>query len=577
MLLDPALRREWLSWAKERSIASIFVAPHASNVPLLGGGWGSAREAAFCEFIRQAAAQGLAVHVSPPVSEGDIDFIQKCSSAAKTDDAAVPSGDATEARTTAPIAVLNSSRLPASLAADRTVLGAGYKPWAVRLGNGDVLVVSFTGGDIENPKTHKKVKFEYAMFWRSQDGGGSWTAQPRPDLPGREFSASVLSDGTLLLPNVLPKNYLNSRNASDMNHVTSSRLFRSTDQGFTFELLPRFDACAGTPHGKGAPCPEQTGSDWTAVELPPTAMSSPGSVRLAIGVCSSAESRLGRPGSPPSTVSLLHSTDSGRTWLDKKQPVDTKLWSDDDGFFDQSATIRLRSGRWLHAIRADTGPGKFSKADDCFDGMQLWSSDDEGRSFACETAPPCDPQAGRTPRCMHNHTQCVGKGLRTFGAIGEMYPRFTELADGRILLTYTVRCGATVFAPGQPKLCNGTVDGHGIGMRALLSSDAEGLEWDFATDRIVLREQEALPAMLEPSGGGFGTTVELPGPAGVSSLLSVGSFKGWNASCDAACRKECAGSEAHMEKPQCIVDAVEVIRWSLPTTETLNPEAGVQR
>jgi hypothetical protein len=165
---------------------------------------------------------------------------------------------------------------------------------------------------------------------------------------------------------------------------------------------------------------------------------------------------------------------------------------------------------------------------------------------------------------MHNHTQCVGQGLRIFGAIGEMYPRFTALADGRVLLTFTVRCGATVEAPGHPKRCNGTVDGHGIGMRALLSSDAEGLHWDFATDRIVLREQEALPPMLEPSGGGFGTTVELSGPAGVYALLSVGSFKGWNTSCNAACRKECAASEAHMEKLQCILDTVEVIRWTLP-------------
>ena len=40
-------------------------------------------------------------------------------------------------------------------------------------------------------------------------------------------------------------------------------------------------------------------------------------------------------------MSLLHSTDSGRTWLDKKQPVDTKLWSDDDGFFDRSDAIVL--------------------------------------------------------------------------------------------------------------------------------------------------------------------------------------------------------------------------------------------
>jgi hypothetical protein len=85
VLLDPALREEWLSFAKARSISSIFVAPHATNVPLIGGGWGGAREAAFCEFLTQAAAQGLAIQLAASSStiEGDIEFIRNCSSASR--------------------------------------------------------------------------------------------------------------------------------------------------------------------------------------------------------------------------------------------------------------------------------------------------------------------------------------------------------------------------------------------------------------------------------------------------------------------------------------------------------------
>jgi hypothetical protein len=81
VLLDPDLRREWLDWAKSRSISEIYIAPHATNIPLLGGGWGGARETAFCDFLRQAATQGLGVMISGDCATkpSDIEFIQKCS------------------------------------------------------------------------------------------------------------------------------------------------------------------------------------------------------------------------------------------------------------------------------------------------------------------------------------------------------------------------------------------------------------------------------------------------------------------------------------------------------------------
>lgn len=93
-----------------RNAPSIFVAPHASNVPLIGGGWGGAREAAFCEFLTQAAAQGLAVQLaaSSTTTGGDIEFIRKCASGTtgvpanitllKSDDNAAESDDGADDR-----------------------------------------------------------------------------------------------------------------------------------------------------------------------------------------------------------------------------------------------------------------------------------------------------------------------------------------------------------------------------------------------------------------------------------------------------------------------------------------------
>ena len=138
----------------------------------------------------------------------------------------------------------------------------------------------------------------------------------------------------------------------------------------------------------------------------------------------------------------------------------------------------------------------------------------------------------------HFHPQC--KGRPSFGTVAEMYPRILELRDGRLLLTFTVRCGVDVLPPhlGKPSMCpsgsgprkiakkglcyydcNHTADGHGLGLRAVLSTD-KGLSWDFENDRLVIGEQQPLTSP-QPSGGGFGNTVEMAD----GHLLSVFSYK----------------------------------------------------
>ena len=52
-----------------------------------------------------------------------------------------------------------------------------------------------------------------------------------------------------------------------------------------------------------------------------------------------------------------------------------------------------------------------------------------------------------------------------------MYPNLLELADGRLLLTFTVRCGRKLVAPvGGMYWCNETLDAHGLGLRGVLST-----------------------------------------------------------------------------------------------------------
>ena len=123
----------------------------------------------------------------------------------------------------------------------------------------------------------------------------------------------------------------------------------------------------------------------------------------------------------------------------------------------------------------------------------------------------------------HPHPQC--KGLPDFGTVAEMYPNLLELSDvschdiagiwvaffsrcqrhrcgqGRLLLTFTVRCGRELVAPQDGRYwCNGTLDGHGLGLRAVLSTD-RGQSWSFEHDRLVLLEQPFFPSP-QPSGGG---------------------------------------------------------------------------
>eukprot|EP01052_Picozoa_sp_SAG31_P000844 SAG31_NODE_26_length_32985_cov_39.054096_9_plen_478_part_00 len=382
-----------------------------------------------------------------------------------------------------------------------------YKPWVALLATGELLVVAFCSMGFGPGQCHfpNGTAAEHALFWRSSDHGVSWSAgEARQDLLGREFSLSVLRDGTILMPGA----------DLDCHPGCSypSRLSRSTDSGNSFSTIGlRLPGVAW----------DHTNSDRSVIEV---------GGKTLLGLSCSADYAKPTP-CRRNDSSYWVSTDSGATW-DKggKEPFagpvgalahpDTQGWDDGDGFFGESTTVVLRDSTLLHAGRLGTVFNTTWKPPgfDEYDGMFAARSTNGGAQWeflGCrEGAADCN----MIP-CEHGpHPQCAG--LPSFGSAGEMYPNFLELRDGRVLLTFTVRCGQTPLPPVKGMYwCNDTKDGHGLGLRAVLSTD-KGRTFAFDRDRLVLMEQPFF-ASVQPSGGGYGNTVETKD----GSLVTVGSWR----------------------------------------------------
>lgn len=389
-----------------------------------------------------------------------------------------------------PIKIVRPKALAAGdIPAVRTTLGLpnDYKPWIVQLKSGELLIVAFCyGGTPSNKLGAGEPYLERAVFWRSRDGGQTWgPREERGDIHGREFALTCLADGTLIMPCQFLAN-----DASNKAGYAYSKVFRSIDEGRTWS-----EQRVGP---EGFPERAQTSTDWTAVELPDPQR--PGKTIVQLGTAMQRGGKLA-----PKYVFLWRSIDSGATW-DKSLVPDTNGWSDVDGFFSQSTTYRSATGVLWHPVRVDaTGPhwklpataGVETRSGDQDDRTMLWKSTDDGRTW-------------------RRHAD--GGPL---GSYGEMYPRFLRLADGRLLLTFTVRSNSS--------------DGQPLGLRAIISPD-DGESWDFEHDRIVIGDRNH-----GASGGGFGNTIQLRD----GTLISVHSYRGED-------------DKTH----------VEAVRWKLPPART---------
>ena len=79
-----AARTAWLAWARQRGISEVYLAPHASNDPLIaipGRAGSAAVEKVFCDFIHvaQRGPQPIAVQLIAAPLDHDLSFVKNCS------------------------------------------------------------------------------------------------------------------------------------------------------------------------------------------------------------------------------------------------------------------------------------------------------------------------------------------------------------------------------------------------------------------------------------------------------------------------------------------------------------------
>jgi hypothetical protein len=338
------------------------------------------------------------------------------------------------------IQVRNSRALPAELPCERVPLGEvdDYKPCIVRLADGTLLVVAFHQHKLEGSAVREDM-----LLFRSTDGAQSWSAGEFLDLRGREPYFSQASDGTLFITTHLLEQ--DARNADGYVHAY---LHRSTDAGqsWTSRKIVAEDLLGSPPRA------------W---------------VFTSRNVLELADGTLVFGVSTPGGIDYLwRSADKGQTWDASQrcqfQGVDgAKLWWP---FFGETFLWQPKNGDLLGLWRVDhrvfpvAGTEAPDQDSDQYERLIVFRSRNQGSDWTL------DPELGAD--------------------YGEMYPSILRLADGRLLLTFTVR---SLRPP--------------LGVQAVLGQGLDdGFPFDFQSDRLVL---DAKTPESAPSGGGFGPTVQL--------------------------------------------------------------------
>ena len=363
---------------------------------------------------------------------------------------------------------LSAYRIPIGIVGD-------YKPCMVKMANGHLLL---TGFSIRNG-----VSEEYVFFYRSTDGGKTWSTREYRDLLGREPYLSIISDGTIFI-----STHVLTMARGNTEGFVYSYLYRSTDNGQTWQWIKlEFNEVLRASRQDGArPDTAPVVSSRNVLEL------HDGTLVFAVG-------------SQHGSEFLWRSTDKGVTWdrtlesyFDTVDIAKYPYSIREEAFLSQAP-----SGELLSICRVSPkffpviiGTDMPRSEVDYFERMVLFRSKDGGRNWSYEE---------------------MGSYY------GEMYPHILRLQDGRLLCTFTMRAAVK---PQQPPL----------GLRAVLGKEMRtGVVFDFKHDRIVL---DAKTPIGQPSGGGFGNTVQLDD----GTLVTCYSYR------------QADG------KIQC-----EVVRWGLPS------------
>ena len=361
-----------------------------------------------------------------------------------------------------PILVRNPRRLPGwSLPAERIPVAKGYKPSMALLPDGSLVMTTLYmkrglpegGRDAVPPDAWWELDEslpqdkcrEYNKLWRSTDGGETWTG-------GEEITDMIGREQWLTATSdgtLFATSHLLTADVNNQEGICTGWLHRSSDAGKTWQRTQaRIDGdlrCG---------VPEETGSNISrnVVEL------SDGDLLLGVGIGHSSPAEY-----------LWRSSDRGKTW-DKSLRVHINGYYDNlDAFFAEDFTYLNDSGELLHWVRV----GHPSPMTPMCDGRVTPSGNDH-----------CD----RTMWTQSTDDGRTWSRVVDFSDYGQMYPRVLKLRDGRLLLTFTQRGMDPPF-----------------GLRAIISHD-DGDTWNLDEDHLII---EAFTPFGQPSGGGFGNTVQL--------------------------------------------------------------------